>query len=363
MDRNSFYDNLANYSKNSLHSNGINLHDSSKIDFYNYIEHHGIKGQKWGVRRYQNPDGSLTEEGKQRYLNPDGSLNRQGQKELGREGVAKFNQQRQQQQNNNSGNVYDEETQKNKLNNAKQNKMYDKLFVETIQNADLSDDEINKEYEAYLKDPKKYSETFETNSLGKIKNSLSGNNTSKAKPKTESKPKKETQKENGKSEYEREMNKILDEKGYLDTDDIKSLSKYSTKIGSESRNNSSKSNNDIEKEQLELYKKKMNETLDKKGHITPSDMEKWNKEIESETGHKIKTGQEKAKEAKATKKEEKKEIKAAQKEVEKNLKGGLVSNWALLNKAMKEAGITDQKNMTAADWNRVNEEIKKLRNK
>lgn len=32
-----------------------------------YICHHGIKGQKWGVRRYQNPDGSLTEEGKRRY--------------------------------------------------------------------------------------------------------------------------------------------------------------------------------------------------------------------------------------------------------------------------------------------------------
>lgn len=29
--------------------------------------HHGIKGQKWGVRRYQNPDGTLTEEGKRRY--------------------------------------------------------------------------------------------------------------------------------------------------------------------------------------------------------------------------------------------------------------------------------------------------------
>lgn len=38
------------------------------------IAHHGIKGQKWGVRRYQNEDGSLTEEGKRRYLNGDGSL-------------------------------------------------------------------------------------------------------------------------------------------------------------------------------------------------------------------------------------------------------------------------------------------------
>ena len=31
------------------------------------LYHHGIKGQKWGVRRYQNEDGSLTEEGKKRY--------------------------------------------------------------------------------------------------------------------------------------------------------------------------------------------------------------------------------------------------------------------------------------------------------
>ena len=31
--------------------------------------HHGIKGQKWGVRRYQNPDGSLTAAGKRRTLN------------------------------------------------------------------------------------------------------------------------------------------------------------------------------------------------------------------------------------------------------------------------------------------------------
>jgi len=29
--------------------------------------HHGIKGQKWGIRRYQNSDGTLTPEGKQRY--------------------------------------------------------------------------------------------------------------------------------------------------------------------------------------------------------------------------------------------------------------------------------------------------------
>lgn len=39
-----------------------------------YLEHHGILGQKWGIRRFQNPDGSLTEEGRKRYgdiLTPD----------------------------------------------------------------------------------------------------------------------------------------------------------------------------------------------------------------------------------------------------------------------------------------------------
>ena len=31
------------------------------------LVHHGIKGQKWGRRRYQNKDGSLTPEGVKRY--------------------------------------------------------------------------------------------------------------------------------------------------------------------------------------------------------------------------------------------------------------------------------------------------------
>lgn len=32
-----------------------------------YLEHHGIMGMKWGVRRYQNEDGSYTEAGRKRY--------------------------------------------------------------------------------------------------------------------------------------------------------------------------------------------------------------------------------------------------------------------------------------------------------
>lgn len=33
-----------------------------------YLIHFGILGQKWGVRRFQNEDGTLTEEGRRRYL-------------------------------------------------------------------------------------------------------------------------------------------------------------------------------------------------------------------------------------------------------------------------------------------------------
>lgn len=32
------------------------------------LMHHGVKGQKWGVRRYQNRDGTLTSAGKKRYV-------------------------------------------------------------------------------------------------------------------------------------------------------------------------------------------------------------------------------------------------------------------------------------------------------
>lgn len=42
--------------------------NENEIDIENELKHWGILGMHWGIRRFQNPDGSLTPEGRERYL-------------------------------------------------------------------------------------------------------------------------------------------------------------------------------------------------------------------------------------------------------------------------------------------------------
>ena len=55
-----------------------------RVTYSNELYHYGVKGQKWGIRRYQNPNGTLTEEGKIRYgVDPKtGKLSAEGKKLL-----------------------------------------------------------------------------------------------------------------------------------------------------------------------------------------------------------------------------------------------------------------------------------------
>ena len=55
-----------------------------RVKYSDELYHHGVKGQKWGIRRYQNPNGTLTEEGKIRYgVDPKtGKLSDEGKKLL-----------------------------------------------------------------------------------------------------------------------------------------------------------------------------------------------------------------------------------------------------------------------------------------
>lgn len=45
----------------------ITVHFDDSVKHSDFLAHHGIHGQKWGIRRFQNPDGTLTEAGKKRY--------------------------------------------------------------------------------------------------------------------------------------------------------------------------------------------------------------------------------------------------------------------------------------------------------
>ena len=47
--------------------------------------HHGVKGQKWGIRRYQNRDGTWTDAGKKRYGDSDGGPPGSSNKAWGKE--------------------------------------------------------------------------------------------------------------------------------------------------------------------------------------------------------------------------------------------------------------------------------------
>lgn len=79
-----------------------------------YLAHHGILGQKWGVRRFQNEDGTYTEAGKERYGKnvPEGKTRYGRGKNIAKEYRKIRNE---------------EESRMEKADNEKETKLYDDL--------------------------------------------------------------------------------------------------------------------------------------------------------------------------------------------------------------------------------------------
>ena len=48
--------------------------DELAMNYTDELYHHGIKGQKWGIRRYQNEDGSYTAEGRKKHSQGTGNI-------------------------------------------------------------------------------------------------------------------------------------------------------------------------------------------------------------------------------------------------------------------------------------------------
>ncbi len=73
------------------------------MDRYDYLYHHGILGQKWGVRRFQNKDGTLTTAGKKRYDIDEAKQQVKNAKKEYREEVRRYNKK------THNGLIYDKE--------------------------------------------------------------------------------------------------------------------------------------------------------------------------------------------------------------------------------------------------------------
>lgn len=99
-----------------------------------YLAHHGTKGQRWGVRRFQNSDGSLTAAGKLRYSVGNGG--RSISKKVDPKSAAKLKK-RQAKEAAKLERLKIKEAAKNEKLEKKKSHMTNKEYVKTLSNEEL----------------------------------------------------------------------------------------------------------------------------------------------------------------------------------------------------------------------------------
>ena len=139
--------------------------ESGKFTFErpdNYLAHHGIKGQKWGVRRYQNSDGSLTEVGKKHYDRmSDDKLNKVLKKQVKQKKAELYGWGNQWSWRTSTGKYSDavfkkSEEESKKYTSTKEYKDWNKKVNRLNSNADFMDpDEFDKKFEKLMSEQPK----------------------------------------------------------------------------------------------------------------------------------------------------------------------------------------------------------------
>lgn len=93
------------------------------------LMHHGVKGQKWGVRRYQNEDGSLTNAGRRKELRGIEKNRNRDLRAMRKENRFNFSKQREDAKNINL--KYDKQRVDTARNEKEKFKEYRKVFLNT----------------------------------------------------------------------------------------------------------------------------------------------------------------------------------------------------------------------------------------